>query len=267
MSIFHHTNIKTLALILQSKRIRFTRIDSQDDIKEIAGIPEKIKSYFYISCWTEEEEENLSLWSLYTQMNGVRIELNKKMFNEYTYSAGDYGNWGFGKETTCPLTIDEIRTDDYLVSNPFWLDDGFYTNIIYDKDYQNLKKSSVTNHQNGININHAKNLVRYKNPIWGFQQESRFYLVVLPLPPLETFNGDRLKQMENIGSGDLKNELNHIDVCINPAVLDKIVVRLHPNCDIADKIIIESLLEKFTKNGKIEESHLNETYRNKNKII
>jgi hypothetical protein len=74
MKIFHYTSIKGLSLILNSQKIRFTRIDLLDDIKETHGIPNNLKTLFYVSCWTEESDENLSLWSLYTSMNGVRIE-------------------------------------------------------------------------------------------------------------------------------------------------------------------------------------------------
>ncbi|WP_313376964.1 hypothetical protein [Chishuiella sp.] len=188
MSIFHYTSIKSLALILESKKIRFTRLDSQDDLKEIEGLPENLKSYFFISCWTEDSEENLSLWSMYTQMKGIRIEFPKEFYLKYTHKEGDYGNWGYTKETTCPLSIDEIRTDNYLISNPFWLEDGFYTKVVYDINYKEFKKNAVSHKENKTIITHAKNLIRYKSPIWKFQNESRFYIIAKPLPDLNLYN-------------------------------------------------------------------------------
>jgi hypothetical protein len=263
MSLYHYTNLKSLALILDSGKIRFTRLDSLDDLKEIEGLPEYLKSRFFVSCWTEDSDENISLWSLYTKMKGVRIEFPKKLYPEYTHKKGDYGHWFFGEDTICPLNIDEIRTDEYFISNPFWLEDGFYTKVIYDKNYKELKQSSISSTNDGIVINHIKNLLRYKNPIWQFQKESRFFIMAIPLPPLHLFNGNRLEQMKNINYNQINNDINYIDISLSPDVIDSIIVRTHPNCDKADILIIESLLQRFTQNGKLELSHLNDTYRTK----
>ena len=55
MLIHHYTNIETLALILQSKKIRLNRLDRMDDKEEAQidaqGIP--VGKYTYVSCWTE----------------------------------------------------------------------------------------------------------------------------------------------------------------------------------------------------------------------
>lgn len=40
--IHHYTTIDNLALILESKRIRFTRLDLLDDIQEIKGLDHQI---------------------------------------------------------------------------------------------------------------------------------------------------------------------------------------------------------------------------------
>ncbi|TCK82911.1 hypothetical protein [Albibacterium bauzanense] len=263
MPIFHYTNVQSLALILHSKKIRFTRLDLLDDLKEIDGLPDNIESSFFVSCWTEESEENLSLWSLYTRMQGVRIELPQKFYKEYKHPKGDYGHWGFSEETICPINIEEFRTDEYIISNPFWLEDGFYIKVIYDKNYKELKESAILKTEKETGINHIKNLIIYKNPIWEFQKESRFYLMANPLPPLSDFDGDRIKQMKNISLGRINNSCDHIDIGINPEVLDSIVVRLYPNCEYSDELIVRSILDKFTKNGKIEHSNLNGTYRTK----
>lgn len=263
MSIFHYTTIKSLALILNSKKIRFTRLDSLDDLKEIDGLPENIKSYFFVSCWTEDSEENLSLWSLYTQMKGIRIEFPQEFYQKFIHKKGDYGNWFFARDTICPMNIDELRTDKYLIGNPFWLEDGFYTKVIYDKNYKELKKSAINDTEKGIEESYIKNLLRYKNPIWQFQNESRFYIMAIPLPDLNLYNGDKIEQMKNINFGNIKNDCNYIDISISDEALNNIIVRTHPNCDFADKLLVESLLEKYTLNGKIELSHLNESYRTK----
>lgn len=264
--IHHYTSIQSLALILQSRKIRFTRIDSLDDIKEIEGLPDRLKKMAFVSCWTEEDQENISLWSLYTQMKGVRISLPQDMFNKYYIKAGDYGNWGFGLDIISPLPLEKIRTDEYVVSNPFWLKDGFYKKIRYNHLYvENRKKIYNIDSEGYINVKSIQNLFSQKDSIWAFQKESRFYLIAIPMPPLSLFK-DRETQMLNINSivhHHFDNCISHIDVDLNDEVLNNIIVRLSPTCTNADRIIVESLLHKHTSNGKIENSNLKNTIRNK----
>jgi len=261
--IHHYTSIKSLALILKSKKLRFSRIDGLDDIKEIEGIPEKFKRSAFVSCWTDYNKEDISLWSLYTNMNGVRITLPQDMFNKYLILAGDYGNWGFTQDTNTPLPIDKIRTDEYIVLNPFWLEDGFYKKVIYtDLPYYKRKNCYDVDDSGNINIKSIQNLFIYKDSIWEFQKESRFYLIAVPLPPIKHFK-DRETQMLEIRSlaDDFDNNVTYIDVDINKNALDNITVRLGTACTYADRIIVESLISKYTSKGKIEDSNLMSSYR------
>lgn len=262
--IYHYTSVQSLALILESRKIRFSRIDSLDDIKEIDGLPDRFKKMAFVSCWTEDDQENISLWSLYTQMKGVRISLPQDMFNKYYIKAGDYGNWGYGLDTISPLPLEKIRTDEYVISNPFWLEDGFYKKILYSDLYvENRRKIYNIDSVGNISINTIQNLFINKNSIWAFQKESRFYLIVIPLPPLNLFK-DRETQMLNINSkGHLDNYISYIDIDLNIDVLNNIVIRLSPTCTNADRIIVESLLYKYTSKGVIEDSNLKNTIRNK----
>ena len=92
MKIHHYTNIETLALILKNRTIRFNRLDRVDDLEEgraeCSGI--KLGQYIFVSCWTEEAEESIPLWRMYTEKGtGVRISLTKEMFKTYAYNDGD----------------------------------------------------------------------------------------------------------------------------------------------------------------------------------
>lgn len=264
--IYHYTSIQSLALILESKKIRFTRIDRLDDIKEIEGLPNRLKQTAFVSCWTEDDQENISLWSLYTQMKGVRISLPQDMFNKYDIKAGDYGNWGYGLDIISPLPLEKIRTDEYVVSNPFWLEDGFYKKILYsDLCVENRKNIYNIDSEGNVNIKTIQNLFIHKDSIWAFQKESRFYLIAIQLPPLNLFK-DRETQMLNINSIEQRyvdNFISNIEVDLNNEVLNNIIVRLSPTCTNADRIIVESLLHKHTSNGEIENSNLRNTIRSK----
>lgn len=80
--IFHYTNIDSLAMILSTKKLRFTRLDMVDDLLEAqthVGI--NFGKFFFVSCWTTQIEESIPQWSMYShEMRGVRIELRAKPF-------------------------------------------------------------------------------------------------------------------------------------------------------------------------------------------
>jgi len=263
--IHHYTSIQSLALILESKKIRFTRIDCLDDITEIDGLPNEFKTLAFVSCWTEDNIENISLWSLYTQMKGVRISLPRNMFKAYNIKAGDNGNWGYVFDTITPLPLEKVRTDNYLISNPFWLEDGFYKKIIYsDASVEKRKELYTENAIGDVKINAIQNLFVHKDSIWKFQNESRFYLIAYPLPPLNIFK-DRETQMLHINDflTPKENSMTFIDVDINENTIDNIIVRLSPNSTNADKIIVESLLKRYTSKGVVEISNLKDCIRSK----
>ena len=84
MKLYHYTTIKNLALILDSKKILFNRLDNVDDAEESlyssGPMSQNISKYIYVSCWTKEERENLALWKMYAGYDGIRIGLDENMF-------------------------------------------------------------------------------------------------------------------------------------------------------------------------------------------
>ncbi len=81
---FHHyTNINSLALILKSKRLRFNRLDSVDDVSESHKFGKfPLAKYLFVSCGTDSDEESIPLWHMYSKGNeGVIISLPKNPFS------------------------------------------------------------------------------------------------------------------------------------------------------------------------------------------
>ncbi|MCC9042572.1 hypothetical protein LNQ81_07700 [Myroides sp. M-43] len=264
--IYHYTSIQSLALILETGKIRFSRIDLLDDMHEVRGMPEYVLNYLFVSCWTESSIENIALWNMYTNMKGIRIQLPKNFFEEYTYENGNFKGMEIKDFTyKMPVPIEELRTDNYWICNPFWLEDGFFVEINYTENYKEEKEKSIERSDKGIAIKHVKNLVSFKDTIWEFQKEARFYLFAIPFPPLQECKNDYNLQMEYFSSGFGKylNKNKFIDISIKREVLDSIVVRGHPNCVFADELIIQSLLEKYTNKGVFERSELEGVIREK----
>ena len=105
--LYHYTSISTLAHILESKKIRFNRLDRVDDIEEGKAIDvNNISSFIYVSCWTNKKYESIPLWNMYTpNMKGVRIELPSFPFVFYRKDENNYQ----------PCTRDELTDVDIVV--------------------------------------------------------------------------------------------------------------------------------------------------------
>ena len=88
--IFHYTSLETLALILKNKNIRFNSLKNVDDVNETEFSDDddiNLSSHTLISCWTNNEEENLAFWNMYTpNMQGVRIKLPRDIFQVYNFT-------------------------------------------------------------------------------------------------------------------------------------------------------------------------------------
>ena len=106
--IHHYTTIDNLALILESKRIRFTRLDLLDDIQEIKGLDHqilKLDKSIFVSSWTEDNEENIPLWKMYASItNGIRITMPQDMFQKHLISAFAENNHGMTIDMYSPFT-------------------------------------------------------------------------------------------------------------------------------------------------------------------
>ncbi len=244
MQIYHYTSIQTLALILKFKQIRFTPLSMLDDIQECHGLPETVTRGIYVSCWSKDEAENLAQWSLYTKMKGIRLELPKEFYMNYEFQTDRAKGIHVdnGMKPIYPFTPEQCMTEDYGIAVASYIEDGFFIEMTYDQSFESIKRDGIVKKNGYFHIKNAKIIAGYKNPIWSFQKEVRFYVTVIP-------RGG--------------NFPDYIDMDINPDVLDSVKVRLHPNCSSADKIIVETLLSSFTSSGTVEDSKLNEIYRTK----
>lgn len=77
MKIYHYTTLETLALILKNRTLRFNNVKNMNDPEE--SVTEDFKSslqnYTFISCWTQNPEESIPLWQMYSDSaHGVRLE-------------------------------------------------------------------------------------------------------------------------------------------------------------------------------------------------
>jgi len=260
--IHHYTSIENLALILNSKKIRFSRLDMVDDLKEIEGLPKSFSTYTFISCWTDQVEENISLWKMYTQnMRGVRISLPINMFAKKTITPGFYGRQVYKDNVISPFSSSEVLTDTYCIANDFTKDWDFFQKVKYKDDYSDYySKAYNIKKQGGFTLNPISMIGMFKKKIWEFQNECRFKLHIIPLMKNKNNQID-YSSFRNALQNDMSNDFEYFDVELDVQVLDSLLLRLGPLCDNADTIIVDSLLKQYTQNGKYEISELNGTIR------
>ena len=101
--IHHYTSLSSLALILKSATIRFTRVDLFDDVLEAqthAGID--FGRRLFASCWSTNALEDIPQWAMYgDRMGGVRLSLGS--VDTFCQSLFDSRSWSSGRACRSPF--------------------------------------------------------------------------------------------------------------------------------------------------------------------
>ena len=264
--IHHYTSIENLALILESGKIRFNRLDKVDDIEEYKNIEPRVFVSYYVSCWTEDKQESIPLWKMYTpNMTGVRISVPKVMFKQKKVSIGKYDRAEVYYNLFSPFSLEELITDNYVILNTPALKKenevlDFYNNVVYE-DYDLKENRNLINPNDGSiqrHYEHPGSFGFHKKPIWEFQKESRFKIMTMPNTKQVTLfshQGEALFKTNPPKFRDLNMNIEFIDLDLDEKIIDNIEITLGPVCSLGDKIIVESLLKTFTNNGKLKISN------------
>lgn len=252
--IHHYTSIENLALILDSKKIRFNRLDKFDDITEASVFSKElafVASSIFASSWTEDEEENIPLWKMYASIDkGVRISLPIDMFEKNLIEPFNGGNHGLNETLISPFTKDEtFYNGHYFIINIFSDEcHDFFKKVKYRNDYGDLYKSYIDIRNDGVHFSNIWEWGMYKRTKWNFQKESRFTIYTKPLLPLEhpNIHGDKYLQFapENTFS-NISNTIEYIDVRLRNDALKQMVITLAPKVNEAQKLIVKALIRDY----------------------
>lgn len=259
--LYHYTSIETLIYILKNRTIRFNNLNQVDDLNE--GKSEDFRSignYFLVSCWTGLEEESIPFWNMYTdKMTGVRIKLPSDLFNTYTiFTNADYG--------LDPGAINSIVPPDVTFGINHWIvptHNNFLKKVEYTDDKVKLKPALKTIVGNQFTI-HLDKIGIYKATHWAFQSEWRYIIKVFPFASevQNMNNGSNLlrESLLSINRGD-SVPFSHLDITVNEEKFKQMEIILGPKSSEADKIIVESLVEKFNPTAIVKNSDLKGTIR------
>ena len=271
-------------MILSTKKIRFNRLDRMDDLEEgrveAQGIP--LGKYTYVSCWTEDDEESIPLWKMYTNNDsGVRISLPIDMFKDYSILDRLIGDDNLSSQilSICPklapTMIWKIPSEEYFGRKYFIIPvysnnlENFYIKIQYVDDVATQTKDIVvvSHNENGTygkSIDISK-VGRYKHKRWVFQNESRFVLTIIPTEKKISIN-DANSYIELIGKAlatGMQPFFETYDMSLREEVLNELEVTLSPSMTAGQRVIVESLLKQYAPKAKMKESSLSQCVKMK----
>lgn len=265
--IYQYTNLNALALILKNRTIRFNRLDRVDDIEEGEIAPSGINfcKYVFVSCWTENAEENIPLWKMYGgDSGGIRIGLDKEMFKKYIISRIDLGETkGYGAFPSLIPPKDWVNPNYsfYPLDNA-----SFYRQIQYVDDVAEVTKDAVkffnVTDKGGEFLLSLNAFGTYKHKRWAFQNESRFVLYAFPFNLIK--DGQKAdfptKLVQSLVEGR-PLPFYHYDLSLNDEAFSNMEIRLSPSITDSQRIIIQSLVDKYAPNARIVDSSLGKLVR------
>lgn len=270
--ICHYTNLESLALILKTRRIRFTRMDRVDDIREAQqhlGI--EFGKYFFVSCWTIDTKESIPQWNMYSdQMRGVRIEC--PAFPLRSIPLQPKPGWtgiDWRGMLPSPIPFEDLWGSTYFVVPIFLKRDHFSGPMNYVDDVESLYKASLwrevrrESNSQTLHIANLPQLPRNKSKDWEFQKEFRFSLFILPslaIPEAGPGQGDFAANagayMSQAFLSNVDPGITHFDVALDPAALEELAVRTGPLATAGTIATVEALLAKFAPSARVESSAL-----------
>ena len=264
--IHHYTSVTALEAILQSGRLRFTRLDKFDDVLEaqaVAGID--FGAQLFASCWVKQDAEDIAQWSMYgNDKQGVRITFPDDPFewnllNAYHQVPGTDAKWHFDN-AEAPFPLEEVFGDGYLLL-PVADRSCFLKEVCYVEDVAEAYKRHVRHDGEMIVIDgYPTELARYKWNRWQFQREHRFVLTTLR-GPRRTANpqeyGERYSELVQDPLWHQQGALSpYIDLRFAPRVLQDIVITTGPLCSDEDRDKVGQLHDRYAPSARIRTSEL-----------
>lgn len=276
--IYHYTSVESLALILKTRNIRFSRLDRVDDVREAQRhIGIDFGKFFFVSCWTLDDLESIPQWSMYSdQMRGVRLEFPAYPFNsDPLRPPPDWTGIDLQGHIPSPLSFQALWGPRYFIAPMFLNPDHFAGPMNYVDDVEVVYTSSIRREidlktgTQTVQIRALPLLPRHKSVDWKFQKEYRFSLFVLPSLPLPSTGpgapqfsaiGEHISQsfLDNVDPG-----INYLDVPLSPRALNDLIVRTGPLMSPGNETCVAALLSQFAPEAQVERSALTGAIRPK----
>ncbi len=254
--LYHYTSIHTLALILKNRKLRFNNLLNVDDPEEAESEDlELIGRHCLISCWTDNSEDVLPMWNMYTpDMKGVRIGMRKYPFKKYIYNKGEM-HFTENVESYINFQSNYVKKVSIAPNCPLLV------KVEYTEDESLLRPKIRRQTDKTINISYAE-IGHYKRTCWTFQKEYRYIITTAPWSMEEIENMKASKESIDIINRVDDEKDNHfcseIFLDLSDEAFDDMEILLAPKTSDSEYIIVQALLDKYCQNAniKIEKSRI-----------
>lgn len=261
-TLFHYTNIESLALILKNRTIRFNSLDNVDDLQEnMTADIQNAGQFIYVSCWTDRSNENIALWKQYTNHDtGVRIELPKHPFKKY--DSTQYIDIIKKSTNLNVISNDTLITiidfKDMLNRNysTFTIGEIPLIPIEYSENQDKVIPKMVENSKERINI-FMERIGKCKDEAWKYQYEWRYIIQFVPINFLEGIKNSCEKFAEifnNIVNGTAEQPFKYYDFVINDSAFEQMKITLSPTITAGNEELIRCFVERYNPKAEIYDS-------------
>lgn len=258
--LYHYTSIENLSLILSHRTIRFRQLCALNDPLEGKNADfAHAEKLVFSSSWTASELDTIPMWSLYTNLKGVRLKLPSDLFNSKNEIS--HGKWGAAIINSAKLSPPQAMrmlsgADGRSVLHKFIHITGpDQINYVAKEEVGNLAPvltrttgagHSVENPMQGFDLS---NIGLHKSKEWSFEQEWRFRI---PLWIQASLSGIGLEEYCDLN----QPSRDYIDVPMRQEAIDQLEVILGPKTTQGDEILVRSLLESLAPNAPLSRSQI-----------
>lgn len=261
-TLYHYTNIESLALILKNRTIRFNSLDNMDDLQEnMTADIQNVGQFTYVSCWTNKAKEKIALWKQYTDHDtGVRIELPKYPFRKYNstkYVDVIKRNTNLNVISNGEfLTV--INYDDMINKNysTFTIGEVDLFSIEYTEDQDKLIPKIVEHSEEEMKIL-MNRIGTCKDEAWRYQYEWRYKVQFLPVNFLEGIRNNCQKFLEvynKIVNGTAVQSFEYYDFVIDDDAFEQMKITLSPTITAGNEELIRCFVERYNPKAVIFDS-------------
>jgi len=237
------------------------------------------RKFFFVSCWSANEEESIPLWNLYTpDMKGVRIKLPIEMFKKHLLDISlipdfinivDTSSAPVGAKVSVYsyLPYERMHGESYIVLPPSFEKARWPFPVEYTNDNSKLNQVILKRDElSGQTVLSPFEVAKYKSKVWEFQSEWRFRLYchsaaprsLSAIMPSQQYYELMLKELSDLTKG-VGQEYMYLDV--DDAAFEDLQVVLGPKVDPAHKIIVEALISAYCPKAIMEISRLSGSIR------
>lgn len=265
--LYHYTSIEKLALILKNRTIRLNPLDKMDDLQEqkTADV-ENIGKFVFISSWTDDTTESIPMWKMYTDLAaGVRIKLRKNPFvrhgtlaKDVAFKTGRTLSDDTDPAAELPTFLDLATLMGDGIISPQAYSGDILTKVQYTDDMTRLEPTVAHIADGKVQLS-IGDLGRYKNTHWAFQKEWRYIMYFMSMNfkvGVEATQFLFSLSVTRMAQGKEPPPIRFFDLDIDPQYFEEMEITCSPQMSIGNRILLETLVEKYNPKAKIVESEL-----------